>query len=175
MKPSKIKELVREQANEPAAAFWSDNEIYLYMHAGEIMLADETNSTEKTDTTTTTVVGTADYTKPTDVVNILYLQWDGFPITKVDVREFDLVSGAYFGSTADQGNVYYYREFGNTITLYPTPNATKTLKYYYVAEPTLKSDASASFDIPQQFTPFLIPYILWQMYLKDSEEPKANV
>src|SRR3990167_1712081 len=109
MTPANVKTLIRDQVNESSSSFWSDAEIFRYMWAAEILLADETNSTVKVGTAITTTTGTIEYTKNTDVVNILKVTYDGYPLQKINIKVYESIAGMTYGSTATQGKpaVYY--------------------------------------------------------------------
>ena len=174
MTPANVKTLIRDQVNESSSSFWSDAEIFRYMWAAEILLADETNSTVKVGTAITTTTGTIEYTKNTDVVNILKVTYDGYPLQKINIKVYESVAGITYGSTATQGKPAVYYELGSSIGLYPTPDDAKSIKIYYVFKPTLKTDASTAFDIPAQLSPLIPDYALYRMYQKDGEENRST-
>lgn len=172
--PAQILTTVRSQIAEVEAGYFTDDEIRSYMWQGECELAKLLQCTETNSSTTSTVVGTREYAQPTNIINIYRVTWDSFPLTKINVNEVDIVEGAAYAYTGSQGSPLYYYEDRNYIGLSPIPNAIKTLKVYYTAEPAEITSSSTAFTIPAIFGFYLSDYCLYRMYIKDADAERAR-
>jgi len=164
---------IRAQIDESAEGFYTDNEIYAYIWQAEIEINNLCGCAETTDSSTTTTAGTAEYSKPTDCLRIVRLLWDSNRMKKIDFRELENNEGFTYGHTIAQSQPWAYYEYGANIGLYPTPNATKTIKFYYVQQPAQITDVSTAFTIPLDFHVLISDYCLYRMWGKDQEETRS--
>ncbi len=175
MTPSQALSRVRSQFSEDTAAFLSDvNDLYPYMSEAEMELANEVGFPQTTDSSTPTVSGTQEYTKPADCLRIEILRWNGLKLKKIDLQEYETISGTYYGATVTRGNPVYYYEYGDIVGLYPIPDTAQTLKYYYIKRPAEITAASTAFTVPEEAHPAIIDYCMFRAYLKD-EDGRAKV
>jgi len=173
MTPAQILASIRAQVDEATANFYSDNEIYAYMWQGECAINDEVECAEGTDTSITTVIGTAEYTKPTDMLFAKRVFWDKYRLQKIDFRELENQEGLSYGADIQSGQPYGYYEFADQIGFYPTPNAAQAVKIWYIKQPAVITSSSTTFTIPQLFHDLIPDYCLWRMWGKDQEENRA--
>lgn len=174
MTPQQVIDTVRFQFYETSAKFVSENEIRSYLWQAEQLAASLLECTETTDSTTTTVAGTQEYTKPTNCSLITRVEWYGVKLKKIDMTDQDAVDGGGYGASLSQGNCDSYYEYGTKIGLYPVPSSAQTLKFFYIAEPTLTTGASTSFTVPGFVTKYLPDYALYRMYAKDQDNGRAG-
>lgn len=175
MTPTQIKDSVRNQVYETSASFWSDAEIYTYLWFAECEIAGLIQCTEATDDTTTTVASTQEYAKPTDCLIVLRVTYDGAKLKRIDLTDQDALDGSAYGGSLSTGNANSYYEFGDNVGLYPIPDDAKTLKFWYIKQPTLKTDADIGWDVPTEFEHYLADYALYRMYLKEQDEGRASI
>lgn len=170
MTPSQLLTRVRSQFDEDTAAFLSDaNDIYPYMSDAEMELANDIGCTQGVDANTSTVAGTQEYTRPSDCLRIEVLRWNGVKLKKIDLQEYETISGAYYGATTTQGNPVYYYEWADVVGLYPIPDTVQTLSYYYVKRPAAVTASSAAFTVTEEFHSAIVDYCLFRAYLKDQD------
>lgn len=178
MTPSEIYGNARAQFVETSAAFITDAELRFWLWQALYELSNKIECIQTTDSTTTTVASTASYSRPTNCIKILRVTWDSVKLKKIDMTQYDAVSQQGYGSTPAEGNPVYYYEWGNNITLYPTPGSAETLKFWYTKRPTQltsSNDSSSTvIDVPEQFQFYTIDYLLYRMYLKEDNR-KADV
>jgi hypothetical protein len=174
MTPAQILATTRAQIDETTANFYSDDEIYAYMWQSEILINNETESAETTDVSINTVINTAEYAIPTDCLFIKRVWWDSNRLQKVDFRELENQEGLAYGHTIASGQPYAYYQYGAYLGFYPTPNAVKNVKIWYVKQPTVITSSSTVFSIPQLFHHLIPDYCLWRMWGKDQEENRAS-
>lgn len=169
MTPPEVLVMIRNEAVEQSAAFWNDLEIYDYMWKGEIIIAQKTGCTRTTDTSTTTVASTREYSIPTGVMTTERLTWNSMRLKKIDINDLDDKEGLSYGSTGVTGQPDSYYEYGSVFGLSPIPNAAQTVKIYYIKRPTELTKDSTSFTVPAEYGMNLSEYCLYKMFLKDQE------
>lgn len=175
MTPAQILSAVRNQAYEQDADFWTDSEIYQYMWEAECEVAGIVGCSEGTDTSTTTVADTQEYSLPSDCLYVLRAIWDQVKLKRIDLKDQDYLDGTLYGGTLTTGDPEHYYEFGNKLGLYPVPSSAKTLKLWYVKQPTQITVGSISFTIPLLFQHYIIDYVLYRMLLKDQDNDRAMI
>jgi hypothetical protein len=173
MTPAQILASIRSQIDEATANFYTDNEIYAYMWQAECTINNEVECAESTDTSITTVNGTAEYTKPTDMIFAKRVWWYLMRMQKIDFRMLENQEGLSYGSTIQTGQPYAYYEYADKIGFYPTPNAAQAVKIWYIKQPVVLTSSSTAFTIPQLFHHLIPDYCLWRMWAKDQEENRA--
>lgn len=85
--------------------------------------------------TTTTVAGTQKYAVPTDSVKVLAAEYDGKRLPEHAIASI-------LDAEAATGIPYAFAVFADEVWLYPTPDAAKTLRTYYVRRPAALSVAT---------------------------------
>lgn len=179
MTPNSALAVVRNQINETTANanFWTDAEIYDYMTDAETQLAGIVGFTQAV-TAHTTVTDQSVYTVPDNCVKIARLTFDGKKLKKVDDRDIDYLDGTDAGSTIESGEPDVYKEWGDNVTLYPTPDDSygeKTLYFEFYQSPTAIATASTKFTITQPVINNMIAdYAIYRCYLKATETKLAN-
>lgn len=174
MTPAQVLSLVRSQLNETTANYWTDNEIYSYMWEAENQLAEECGYTQAV-TAHTTVTDQSVYTVPDDCLKIARVTFDGKKLKKVAPVDIDLLDGTTAGSTIQSGKPEVYKEWGQNITLYKTPDDTygaKALYFEFYKAPAVISGSTA-FTISNVAAQQKIPeYCLWRCKNKE-KDPRA--
>mgnify|MGYP000718200303 CR=1 FL=1 len=125
---------------------------------------DDTNKTDFPIATTNLVASQKDYALPTSMVKLLRMEVKDSAGNWQRVRQFDetQVDQALTEFNKSTGLPRLYREIGNSIELYPSPDASSTtltsgLKCYYqrVITDVTTSDASVEPGFAKQFHPIL--------------------
>lgn len=121
---------------------------------------DDTNETDYPIATTNLVAGQKDYTLPTTLVKLLRVEVKDAGGNFQRVNQFDesQVDQALTSFMGTDGLPLYYREIGNSIELYPSPDTasvtlTAGLKCYYqrVIQDFTTADASVEPGFSKQF------------------------
>lgn len=175
MTPAQLLSNVREQFSEPNPTFNTDGAIYSYMWQAETEIANLIPCTEATDTSTTTVSGTREYSFPSGVQRIHKVSWNAYPLKKMDLKDLDYLEETAYGYTGSTGDPVYYYEWANKIGLSPIPDSAQTIKLYYLKDPTELTDTSTSFTIPSWLAHYIGDYCLYRMYLKDKEASRSEL
>ena len=173
MTPTQVYNTVRNQFYEQDPSFIGEAELYSYMWQAEQEIAGQVECTQAYDNSTTTVASTQNYSKPSDCLYLKRVTWDTVKLKKEDQRAIDAQDGQGYGGSTTEGNVYSYYEWGSEIFLYPIPDSAKTLEFYYIKQPTLKTSSSTALDVPQIFHAIIPDYCLYRAYSKDQDVERA--
>lgn len=174
MNPQSALSAVRENLNEAVSAFWSDTEIYGNLSQAETILASKTGGIEAI-TSRTSVTGTSFYTSPDNLLRINRLTYDGKKLKRVNGVDVDYLDGSTYGKTVSTGNPEVYKAWAGGVTLYPTPDAAKTIIFDIIKSPTLINTASTQFSIINAaIHQHVIPYATYKAYLKAGEVNLAD-
>jgi len=167
---TEVREEIFENASAVGTQFWKDNEIRTHLWNGETILADKGNFPEF-KTTIATVTAQSSYSVPTNVLNTQRLTFQGFPLVKINLLEYDQVSNPTPGFTPQSGQPVYYLEFNEEYTIFPTPiTSALTLDVFAGKRPVVLTTATTNFTIPEQFQHYLKDYALYRMTVKDDEK-----
>jgi len=173
MTPAQILASIRAQFNEPTANFCTDAEIYQYLWEAETKINNTTECAESTDASINTIIGTAEYTLPANILFVKRVQWDYVRLKKIDFRELENQEGQSYGNPIAQAQPYAYYLYGSIIGFYPTPNLAEKVVMWTIVQPTLCNSGSTSFTVPQLFHHLFEDYCLYRMFSKDQEDNRA--
>lgn len=164
MTPTELVNFVRQKQNSVGDDFWSDSEILNLIWAASFEIAREAFVIETTYTVTT-VVGTQQYSYPTNTIAVKRVTYNGQKLTKINMREDDQLTGQNQATTTT-GNPIYYYEWGNNIYLRPIPNDTKSLVVFSYNEPQQLTTTSV-IEVPSQYHLDMADYVLSAMSAKE--------
>ena len=142
------------------------------MWHGEIEIADHVKCMERT-TSTTTVTATSSYTLTSDCDYLNRVLWNNYKLKRIDYSELQMLDQPGYGSTYITGKPTHYYVYGESIGLWPIPDSSKSLRYYYYAQPAEVTTDSTVFSIPSMFHPYIQDYVLWRAYAKDQDDGRA--
>lgn len=171
MNPSELNEYARQQYNAVGDTFYSDAELYRHIYAAELELAMKA-SCIKNVYTTPTVIGTQEYSRPTNTIVIKRISFDGVKLAPISMREDDALTLMNQATTATGTPAYYY-EWGGSFFLRPVPDAVGTLKIYSVDKPQEVTVASV-LDVPERYHLEIADYLLAKMARKDKNYAGAQ-
>lgn len=174
MSPQTLLASIRDEIVEATASFWTDAEVYRYMWHAEYILADATNCTEAT-TAITTITNQSDYTTPANVLHYLRVEYNNSTLKRIGKSDRDSLEFRPSGGTFSAGTPYCYLQFGDLTTLYPTPNAAKTVNIDFVKRPAEITTASTQFTIPEQFQFYIKDYAIYRCLSKDDKNQEAQI
>lgn len=178
MTPAEALATVRYQVAEPSANFWSNDEIYVYLTQGERELA---NKLECNIASTAMTVSASVYSYTTgvsDFVNVDHITYSGGEAAKlkhVDFRGLQTLDDQALTSDAQSGDPTHYWRNGDSVILWPTPDASATCQVYGTKVCTAVVSGSSTFTIPNQFTDYLPEFALYRMHLKDQDDSRASL
>jgi hypothetical protein len=142
---------IRYQIREGGTNKWTGAELIDYINRGYRLilarLVQLKSDLVKTTTTATLVAGTENYTIPTGLQAIDFLQVDGesLPLNQVDMSYIERYNSMF--NPVTDGVPRCFALFNGYIYLRPTPTAAGTLNIYYFAQPTdLTSSTTTPFN-----------------------------
>lgn len=167
---------VKRQFGDESGVQITDADIFRWINSGQLE-ACTSNKILKGKAITDLVAGQADYTLPTPAIlyiESLHVNGSRLPHKSLPQTERDVTEVSSPIETAAIPSFWY--EWGNTVTLWPTPNTTYTdgLTIYYSKLPT---DVSASGDLlslPDQYFEALISWVLSKAYELDEDYQAAQ-
>lgn len=165
MTPAQALDYLRRRHNESSStnSYWSDDEIYSLITAREHEACAILGLIEATDTSTTTVASTQAYSWPSDAVDLKTVFYDGTLLSELSFREWENEKQA--GGTTPTGTPEGFVSWNRQVLLVPTPNAAKTLTFYYEKLPSTVS-AAGTIDLPTVLHYPLMDGVLALMYAK---------
>jgi hypothetical protein len=172
MTPAEIELHARRRYNAVNDTFWSQQEIFDYIYAACLEVADEALAVQRLYSTST-VIGQQEYDFPGNTIAIKRVTWNGRKLTKIDMIEDDALTGLN-QTTSDTGNPEFYWVWNETISLRPVPASVETLKVYSLNEPSSISTGTQTIEIPTQHHGRLINFVLHAMAAKDQNYDAAQ-
>lgn len=169
MTPLEIIEASRNNLNAVGDTFWSDNELYQTLYRVMNRVARRTRVIESTSTASS-VIAQADYTGPSNTLELVRVTFDGIKLQRIDLRQYDALNPA---GTANSGTPAYYLYYNDTVTLYPTPATVGTIKYWTIGFPSSVPTAASTITIPAQFHDVLTLGVTSEMCSKDLDHPQT--
>lgn len=165
MTPLQIEQAAREKYNAVGDTNWSSSEIMTLITAAQEELFIECGNLIENTYTTSTVIGTAEYAKPSNAAVIKRVTYEGKKLFPITMRDDDTLT-VENQATTDTGEPQYYYEFEDTISLRPIPDAVGDLKLFAFSEPQTVTSTS-TLEAPTWTHYALVDYVVAQMGLKD--------
>jgi hypothetical protein len=166
--PAEIETQVRARYNASGDPHFTSAEIRNCIWQAEMELALEAFVIEST-TTTASVANTQTIAYPTNCIAVRRLEYDGKKI-----RVSSLEADPKTSTTQVYGTPGEYAIWNDTIYLYPTPDAVKTVKIFHYNQPTEVTTSSTTMSVPVRYHTDIIDYCLSIMYAKDQNTQMAT-
>lgn len=172
MTPSTIETFARNKLNGLADDLWSSTEIIQnYLYDCCLEFSHEVKCIENTYSTTT-VSGTQEYSLPARYLDLVRVTYNGTKLQPISMREYDELVWPNTAASTTGTPIYYYY-FGETIGLYPVPDAAYTLKTWVVQAHDAVTAASV-LEIPSQWHHMLVDGVVSKMAMKEIGDPRAS-
>jgi hypothetical protein len=145
----------RERADFTSSAFVSDTATSLdaWINEGaqelhDLLVTHDGDEYAASSTSFSTVVGTSDYSLPTDFLKLLAVDWASNG-RQIDLKKFELKErNAYRSQLASALLLPRYRLAGNSIRLYPAPTVVTTVTVWYVPALTVLVNGADTVNFP---------------------------
>lgn len=170
MTPTELETYAREAYNAVGDTFYSQTSLFDHLFQAQMRLALKTNCIRNVYSTST-VISTQEYAKPTNAYSIRRITYEGMKLAKVTMKEDDTLTITN-STTSATGSPAYYFEWGASIFLRPIPAAVGTLKIWSYDRPQTVS-ATSTLDVPEEYHQDLAWYVLKMMALKDKNRDMA--
>jgi hypothetical protein len=168
MTPANIEDQARNRYNASGDPHFTSSEIRNAIYQAESELAQECFVIEAV-TTTASVASTQTIAFPTNCMAIRRIEYDGKKL-----RPTTLESDPKTSTTETEGTPGTYALWNDTIYLYPTPDAAKTVKIFHYNEPTEVTTSSTTMSIPSRYHTDIIDLVLSVMYAKDQNTQMSS-
>jgi len=137
-----------------------------WLNEGEKQIAAKTDYKITTNSSTTTVAGTQEYTLPSGVNDVFEVTYDGEPLEQIN--QFKTIE-----KTTTTGTPAYYYITANKVGLWPVPSEAKTLKIWYSALGGDMSDDEDTSILPEEWHMCIVYYAALH-YAVDRDDSKKN-
>lgn len=123
------------------------------------------NKVLKARSITTTITGQAEYTKPSDSLEINAVSYDGVPLKATGFDNFmDILSGS------SGGYPVLWTQYGDDIILGPTPdNSTSVLTIFYIKTPDPVTVITDFLGIPDRYFERVCEFVMSKSYGLDED------
>ncbi len=169
MTPTEITDAARYIYNAAGSNFWTASEMLTYLLMGCGEMARYTRCIEAT-LSTSTVASQQEYDWPTYAMIIKRITYAGQKLQPITKRQYDSMN--ITGATVT-GTPRYYYCWDRVFVLHPTPAAVGTLKVWTYNFPQTIT-ASSTLEVPIQWHPCLVDFLVWRMALKEKNFPIAS-
>lgn len=121
--------------------------------------------------TTPVAIGTYDYEFPSNSISqINSLHLNGQRLSPVEFQDAEMTFLMTDPKREAVGTPLYWWFWGDTVTLWPTPDAAGTLTLYYTRNPVrLTGGDSETLDVPDKHYQTVVDYVLWRAYEMDED------
>lgn len=171
MNPATVYTQIRSQCNETAdsSGLWTDAEILRHMTMAETLITQQTPCTQaKTGFACT--AGTKEYGLDSTVGPIFRMTYDSVRLQQIDINQLGDIEGEAYGGIDSSGSPEYYYRWDSTVGFSPTPDNTHNVFIWHQAVPaTIDSSAATAWTMPDRYGQHVVPYALWQMFMKDDQ------
>lgn len=168
---------VRSQFGDTSGAQLSDVSLLSWINDGQREIVNS-NPILRASKTTNVVKDQADYTFPSDKVQIIEAIYiDGYPVdnlTPQAAREYIQKADPTALSTAERPEIWYER--AGVITFWPKPNKdiANGLKLEYIKSPTMLASLASAIGIPDRYFNELVNYVNAQALEMDENYDAAQ-
>jgi hypothetical protein len=169
MTPAQVIEAAQNNLNAVTDDLWSQEELLTSLYLCEQELARKTRCIESVDETLLTQSGTATYTIPSYIMDVLRVVYnDSQKLQRITLGENDTLNPT---GASQIGTPAYYSVFNEAITLYPTPDTDNlAIKIWSYNEP-VKAIISATLSTPPRYHDALVHGLTFSMCPKDLGHP----
>lgn len=166
---------VKRRFGDESGVQLEDSDILRWANDGQQQIVTE-NRVLRARGTLNTVIGTYDYDFPSDSIHsIISLHHNGIPLRSLTFQEAENSIIASDPNREQFGTPVAWWFWGDTFTVWPTPDSTGTLTLYYTRNPEpLTGDPSQLLDISDKYYSALVNYVLQNAYEMDEDWQAAQ-
>lgn len=164
--------LFRELTNERSTTVVSDATVDIYLQEGVEALCRRIRYFYVTDSSSVTLVaGTQEYSLPTDLLELKFLEWNGQELIKSSVEEYRRKGIKWRQEPTGFPEEWYI--YANKVGFRPIPNAATVAAaanpvFRYIGRPSAVSGGFSQLDINDWSVPVYKAIALWSMAHPDS-------
>lgn len=169
----------RSLLDEPTEAFFLNAELVRWLNEADTIFSTELEPYEAS-TTFNIVAGKAQYTMPTNITRIKAVYVNGNLIDEIDIKQQAVYdnSGTQSLAVTASGVSAWWRQFGQYILIFPTPESSLTngcKVIYYGTSPNISfASTTASSQLPINYHDAAPLYAAYKGKLKQQEYEKAS-
>ena len=161
---------VRRTVGDTDSLQVTDQDIYRWINDAMREIAADNQLLQK-NATSNTIIGTAQYALPTDILKLYSITYDG---QRLDISTLAEAEDSYTPTAANATPSAAYIWAGQ-ITLTPTPDAVKSLVVSYTKQPTEVTAGTDTPEVPSQYHQRLVDYCKAQVAEMDDDMPRYQL
>lgn len=175
-KYSQVLKSVRRIFGDEAMVQLDDADILQWSNDAQMAIVEK-NKILKSTSTTTSVVGQAEYTFPTPLISqIESITFDNELLRNIDYGTAQRQLISLDPQQEEEGIPEAWYEWAGEFVLFPKPNVAKTIKIFYTRYPEeLTGDPDQILDVPDKYFTAIVDYCLWKAFELDEDWQAANV
>lgn len=162
---------VRRSVGDIDALQVTDEDIYRWINDAMREVAAN-NQLLQIKASTQTASGTSGYNLPTDILKLHSVRYDKTKLRVVTLKEAE---DTYDVGNVSTGTPQVCYIWANKFELVPTPNAAKTLDFFYTRQPTDVTASGDTPEIPSQYHQRLVDYCKAQVAEMDDDMDRYSV
>lgn len=168
MTPAELELAARQNYNAVGDTHFTTAEFLVWIYRACMILSNETFCIEDTFTTAS-VSGTREYSYPTNAMSIRRVEYDGQKLQPVSLE-----ADPKTNTTAPTGRPGQYAIWEGDLILFPTPSTSSlAIKVFAYCRPQAVT-ASSVLEVPEEYHPDIIDFILAGMYAKDTNHQMST-
>lgn len=166
---------VKRRFGDESGVQLEDSDILRWANDGQQQIVTE-NRVLRARGTLNSVVGTYDYDFPGDSIHsIISLHYNGVPLRSLTFQEAEHSVIAQDPNREQSGTPIVWWFWGDTFTVWPTPDVEGTLTLFYTRNPAvLNGDPGQLLDVSDKYYPALVNYVLQNAYEMDEDWQAAQ-
>jgi hypothetical protein len=134
------------------------------------------NKVLKAKSSSTTVASQSTYTFPTQNIHqIEAIHYNGYRVPNMSFPQAEELIFRSDPINVVLGDPQIWYEWAGTFTLWPTPNAAKTLDLYYTQRPAQVTSTTDVLAVPDKYYQDVVRYVMQQAYEMDEDMANSQV
>lgn len=168
MLPSQIKNRVKRQFGDQSGAQLLDADIVDWINEAQREIYTK-NNLGMTKGTIATVIGTGEYSFPTNLMRLFSVKYDGNALKEITIQDIDNVFPNY-DTVQDRGTPNTYWTYADKFILYPIPDSVKNLTILFNRFPVdIAADDTVPLDLDLKYHNRVLEYCYAQAAQLDGD------
>ena len=167
-KVSDVAKYVKRQFGDESGVQITDDDIIMWVNAGQAEIAN-TNNVLQASATKTLTVGVGAYSLGADmpIESIRSVHTNNIKCQFINFNDYEKYITDNDPDGTKTGRPDTWTEWGGQVLLYPTPDSTYTLTVYYRAAPTICTSADDLLTLPDKYFQRIVDYAMAQAFELD--------
>lgn len=156
---------VKTQFGDTSGTELTDDMIARWVNQAQIEIISQ-SPFNKATATQNSVAGTQTFTLPADVMQVESIQYDGVILRNMS---FEDANNRFRGAQLGTGTPNTWFVWGNSVYLYPVPDAVKSLTIFYVKAPSTVSSPNDFLSCPDRYFNAIVEFCMSRAFAMDED------